>query len=64
MSIQPGSPGNGQVVCKDFPGLIDNMDPRDLPPGAAEDQVNLACVLVGELTVRLGYKEVSFDTGF
>ena len=63
MATQIGSPGIGAVVCKDFVGLIDNMDPRDLPPGAADDQVNICSVLVGELTVRLGYRECSFDTG-
>ena len=64
MAIVPGSPGAGQVLCKDFPGLMDNIDPRDIPPGAADDQVNICCIVMGELSVRLGYREVTYDTGF
>ena len=49
------------VQMTDFPGMIANMDPRDLPPGAAEDQVNVCCILVGELQVRLGLREPNFE---
>ena len=49
------------VELKDFPGLIDNVDPRDIPPGAADDQVNACSIVMGELTVRAGYREVLFD---
>lgn len=45
----------------DFPGLITDIDPRDLPAGAAEEQVNLACIRLGEMQVRGGLREVSFD---
>lgn len=45
----------------DFPGLLTNVDPRDLPAGAAEEQLNATCVVIGELRVRLGVREVSFD---
>jgi hypothetical protein len=61
MSVEAGVVSRGEVVCRDFPGLIDNVDPRDLPPGAADVQVNVCCILLGELQVRLGYREVSFD---
>lgn len=49
------------VELSDFPGLIDNVDPRDIPPGAADDQVNACCIVVGELTIRAGYRQVAFD---
>ena len=49
------------VEMQDFPGLIDNMDPLQIPPGAADQQVNACCIVMGELQVRLGYREVQFD---
>lgn len=61
MSVEAGVVSHGDVVCRDFPGLIDNMDQRDLPPGAADVQINMCCIVLGELQCRLGYKEVSFD---
>lgn len=62
MSVEAGVVNRGEVVCRDFPGLIDNVDPRDLPPGAADVQINCCSILLGELQVRLGYAVVSFDT--
>ena len=62
MSIEAGVSRLGEVVARDFPGLIDNIDQRDIPPGAADTQVNICCIILGELSVRLGYREVSFDT--
>lgn len=50
------------VVAADFPGVLENIDARDLPAGAAEEQVNACSVLVGELTVRRGLREVTFDS--
>lgn len=55
-------PAQQVVEAKDFPGLMDNIDPRDIPPGAGEDQVNACCIVQGELQVRLGYREVSTDS--
>lgn len=49
------------AIAEDFPGLMTNVDPRDLPDGAAEEQINLVCQVVGELRVRLGMKEVVFE---
>ncbi len=49
------------VMLKDFPGFMSNMDPRDIPEGAAEVQVNATCVVQGELQVRLGYLPVKFE---
>jgi len=49
------------VEIKDFPGLMNDMDPDDIPPGAAEVQINATCVQVGQLTVRSGLRLVSFE---
>jgi len=54
-------PAQDSVEMLDFPGLMLNVDPRDYPPGAAEEQENIACILMGELTVRRGMKEVVFE---
>lgn len=40
--------------------MVSNVDPRDLPAGAAEIQVNLSCIVAGELRCRLGLREVVF----
>lgn len=45
----------------DFPGLMLLEDPIDLPPGAAQDQVNLQSSQQGQAQVRLGMLPVSFD---
>ena len=57
---QPADP-QAQIAIRDFPGLMDNADPHDLEPGAAERQVNACCIHPGELTVRHGFKLVTFD---
>lgn len=46
---------------RDFPGLVKNTEPRDVPPGGAEEQINACSLVVGELTVRHGYRMVQFD---
>lgn len=48
-------------LVSNFPGLLTNADPRDLPAGAAEEQVNLTCVVEGELRVRQGIRPVVFE---
>lgn len=57
-----GQPAKASVEIDDFPGLLDSVDQRDLPPGGAEVQLNCCSVKIGELQVRLGMREVSFDT--
>ena len=54
-------PARESVEMRDFPGLINTIDRRDLPPGASPDQTNMACIVQGEMSVRLGYREVAFD---
>lgn len=48
-------------VADDFPGLITNADSSDIPPGAAEVQVNIACIRFGEMQVRLGLRQITFE---
>ena len=55
------APPQESVEMRDFPGLMDNIDPEDIPPAAAEDQVNCCSIISGELLVRLGFRQVSFD---
>jgi len=45
----------------DFQGQVSNMDPVDIPVGAATKQVNVTCQIPGVLTVRGGYRKVTFD---
>ena len=54
-------PARPQVMVDDFPGILENVDSRDQPAGAAEAQVNACSIKVGELLVRLGLREVVFD---
>ncbi len=46
---------------RDFPGVQLQSDAHDLPPGAAQDQVNVGSGLPGQLTPRDGMRVVSFD---
>lgn len=57
------SPRNqGPVVdARDFPGMMTNVDPLDIPEGAARVQVNLTSDRPGELAVRPGAKQVAFE---
>ncbi len=54
-------PAKTSVVMSDFPGIITKADPRDIPEGAAEEQVNARSERTGELTVRPGYQVVKFE---
>lgn len=56
---QPATP---VVAATDFQGIVTAQDPRDLDPGTAELQVNIASAVMGELRVRLGMQEVSFSS--
>ncbi len=47
--------------AKDFPGIFLLNDPTDLPPGGAQDQVNMKSDQQGAMTVRGGVLPVSFD---
>lgn len=49
------------VVMGDFPGLILQADPHDIPAGAAREQINVVSSAPGRLPVRMGYLEVQFE---
>lgn len=49
------------VRIDQFGGQVSNANPHDLPPGAAAVQVNLVCNVPGELSTRLGLREITFD---
>ena len=55
---QPSRPA---VMLLDFNGIMTNVDPRDLPVGASEEQVNLCSLISGEMRTRLGLHQVEFD---
>lgn len=50
-----------RVEMKDFPGLVLNLDPNDLQPGAAREQVNVTSARPAALEVRPGYRFVQFE---
>ena len=54
-------PARPVVVAVDFPGILTNVDPRDLSEGAAEVQLNLQSMRYGEVSSRLGCREITFE---
>lgn len=49
------------VGTVDFPGLMTDIDPRDITTGGAEIQENVTCITKGLLIIRGGLREVTFD---
>jgi hypothetical protein len=56
-----GMPAEETIALRDFEGLQSRPDPNDIPPGAATRQVNVTCIVPGQLTSRPGTREVSFE---
>jgi len=56
-----GKPAKSGAQVRDWPGMLPDADPRDIPPGAAEEQVNVQSATPGELSVRPGYRVVTFE---
>lgn len=56
-----GQPAKKAVEIRDFAGLVTRADPDDVPPGAAQDQVNLSSARAGELVTRSGARPVIFE---
>jgi hypothetical protein len=50
------------IVIGKWDGLITNASPYSVPPSAAVTQVNLQCLIPGELRTRQGLTSVSFAT--
>jgi len=57
-----GEPAKSEVSIKDFRGMGSNYDPKDLPPGLSKIQINVNGYRRGELQVRRGLREVTFET--
>lgn len=49
------------VQMRDFPGLMVSIDPRDIEPGAAVEQVNVTSENLGMLQTRCGLRPVKFE---
>ena len=54
-------PPDNMVQITDFTGIVANADHRDVPEGAAEDQVNACSIVAGELRVRHGILALTFE---
>ena len=50
------------IVIGKWDGLITNASPYSVPPTAAITQVNIQCLVPGELRSRQGLTSVSFTT--
>lgn len=46
---------------REFPGLVTNANPHRIPVGATVEQTNCSSPRAGELDVRTGLREVTFD---
>ena len=60
MAKDPKVP-KSSIDMSDFPGMLRNQDPQDLPPGGAEVQLNLACIERGQMRSRGGMRQVTFE---
>ena len=57
--VKPAKP---TMIAIDFPGMTTNVDPIDLPSGAAEVQINLQSNQYGEMASRRGTRQVTFES--
>ena len=56
-----GQEARVNVEIREFPGLLTDPDQGDIPPGASEEQVNVASSSAGDLTSRGGLRRVLFE---
>ena len=56
-----GEPAKAEVSIKDFRGMGSNYDAKDLPPGLSKIQINVNGFRRGELLVRRGLREITFE---
>lgn len=56
-----GIKADSQVLESSFVGMVSNLNKRDLRPGQSSLQVNVTAVRHGEMTVRRGLRELTFD---
>ena len=50
------------MKIRDFKGMASNLDPTDFEPGVSQLQVNVNGNQRGKLEVRLGLRELVYDT--
>ncbi len=50
-----------RLTLSEFPGLMNNDDPRDIPSGAGQVQVNFAAQGDGLLATRRGFRIAASD---
>lgn len=58
----PNQPSVAVVEIADFVGLVSDMDPDDIPDGAAQVMVNLTVTRPGEMASRGGLRRLTFDS--
>jgi hypothetical protein len=57
-----GEPARKSVEIRDFQGMASNMDPTDIKPGTSQLQVNVNGYKRGQLEVRRGLREITFES--
>lgn len=50
------------IIITKWGGMATNVSPYAIPPGAAVTQVNVQCLVPGQLNVRQGISPVSWTT--
>lgn len=50
-----------RVEMRDFAGLVTNVDPSDVRPGTAREQINVMSARPAMLEVRQGYQPVQYE---
>lgn len=50
------------IIIEKWGGLATNVSPYSIPPGAAVTQVNVQCLIPGQVSVRPGVTSMSWTT--
>lgn len=53
--------GPEHVEIEQFQGMVSNQDPHDLEPGQAMVQINVWSPRAGELHIRPGLRQMTWD---
>jgi len=56
-----GIPAETNVEIRDFRGMASNYDPNDIVPGSSQFQINVNGLQRGQLEIRRGMREVTFE---
>ena len=57
-----GQKAETAVAVRNFRGMASNIDPHDVESGHAVEQVNVYSISLGELIVRAGLREITYDS--